>query len=161
MRSVLFIALCSAGCLISAPEGAPQTWPPVLGLEIEAVTSGDLDGNGSLDVVVYSSGTSSQRGMYLLANDKDIVDGGVRSFSTYVPAEINQPVAAFQTTGAAPSVYVATGTDRLELVQYARRRHHLRAGIAHRHRDQARHRGRSCAGAHGDDRTANEPARVR
>lgn len=119
MRLLPLFAVCSTGCLISAPEGATQSWPPVLGITVEAVTSGDLDGNGSQDVVVYSSGSSTQAGMYLITAGKDLVNNRVNSFSKFVPAEIDHPAAAFQTTGAAPSVYVATTTDKVELTQYS------------------------------------------
>jgi hypothetical protein len=116
MRFVLLSAACT-GCLISAPEGASQSWPPVLGLEIEAISAGDLDGNGAADIVVYSSGSASQEGMYFI-KDSDI-DGTVRSFSKFVPASIGGLTAAYQSTGAAPAVYLATGTDKLELIQYS------------------------------------------
>ena len=54
MRLLPLIA-CSTGCLISAPEGAPQTWPPKLGVSVEAVTSGDLNGDGVSDFAVILS----------------------------------------------------------------------------------------------------------
>jgi hypothetical protein len=118
MRLILLTAF-STGCLISAPEGTPQTWPPKLGVTVEAVTSGDLDGNGSQDIVVYSSGSSTQAGMYLITAGKDLVDNHVNSFSKFVPADIEHPAAAFQTTDAAPSVYLATTTDKVVLTQYS------------------------------------------
>jgi hypothetical protein len=118
MRLLPLIA-CSTGCLISAPEGAPQTWPPKLGVSVEAVTSGDLNGDGAQDIVVYSSGSSTQAGMYLITAGKDFVGNKVKSFSKFVPAEIDHPAAAFQTTDAAPSVYVATTTDKIVLTQYS------------------------------------------
>lgn len=118
MRLILLTTF-GTGCLISAPEGAPQTWPPKLGVTVEAVTSGDLDGNGSQDIVVYSSGSSTQAGMYLITAGKDLVDNRVSSFSKFVPIEIDHPAAAFQTTDAAPSVYLATTTDKIVLTQYS------------------------------------------
>ncbi len=117
---LLLLTACSTGCLISAPEGAPQTWPPKLGVTVEAVTSGDLNGDGALDVVVYSSGSSTQAGMYLITAGKDLDDHNqVKSFSKFVPVAIDHPAAAFQTTDAAPSVYLATTTDKVVLTQYS------------------------------------------
>jgi hypothetical protein len=91
-RLALFVAACS-GCIISAPDGAPQSWPPPLGIDVQAVTSGDLDGNGSTDIVVYSAGTTSQAGMYLVTGGVDIgtTTMPVKSFSKFVPAALQSP----------------------------------------------------------------------
>jgi hypothetical protein len=125
------LLLVASGCIISEPEGAPQTWPPSLGLTVQAVTSGDLDGNGSTDIVVYASGKDSQAGMYLLTGGKDLGGGSskpVRSFSTFVPARLQPTTAALQVGGIAPTIYVATAQDngededpgdKIEIKQYS------------------------------------------
>lgn len=104
-----------AGCVIPAPEGAPQTWAPELGITVEAVVAGDLDANGSTEIVVVGSGEDNQAGMYLLQGGRDLVfnSGGttVRSFTRFVPAEIEPPVATYYAGGAAPRVYLAQGSD--------------------------------------------------
>ena len=90
MRMLLATAFATVGtgCLVSAPEGAAQLWPPSLGGTVEAVVAGDLDANGSTDVVVIESGTESQNGMYLLKGGVDFdfaATTPVRSFSRFVP----------------------------------------------------------------------------
>ena len=51
MRALLSIALCSSGCLISAPEGATQSWPPVLGVSVEAVTANGVGAEWTIAVI--------------------------------------------------------------------------------------------------------------
>jgi hypothetical protein len=116
MRSAALL-LFASGCIISAPDGATQSWPPSLGLTVQAVTSGDLDGNGSTDVVVYASGKETQAGMYLLTGGQDLGGGSskpVRSFSRFVPARLQPSTAALQIGGIAPALYVATAEDQGE-----------------------------------------------
>ena len=120
MRHLVALALFSSGCLFSAPEGAPQFWPPQLGGTVQAVTAGDLDGNGSTDVVVYMTGNSSQAGLYEIVGGKDLAAGGrVTSFSKFVPAKLTAPIAAFQLGGGTQKVFVATGSDPVELTSYS------------------------------------------
>jgi hypothetical protein len=120
----------ASGCIISEPAGKPQTWPPPLGVFVEAVTAGDLDGNGSTDVVVFASGDENQAGMYLLTGGKDLGNGStrpVRSFTKFVPAALQNPSTALQLGGSVPSVYVATAEDKagddpgdkIELTRYS------------------------------------------
>jgi hypothetical protein len=129
MRAAALL-LAASGCIISAPEGAPQSWPPPLGITVQAVTAGDLDGNGSTDVVVYASGKESQAGMYLLTGGQDLGAGSARpvqSFSKFVPAPLQIPTAAMQLGGVAPTIYVATAEDtifddpgdKVEITQYS------------------------------------------
>jgi hypothetical protein len=129
MRAAVLLALAS-GCIISEPAGKPQTWPPPLGVFVEAVTAGDLDGNGSTDVVVFASGDENQAGMYLLTGGKDLGNGStrpVRSFTKFVPAALQNPSTALQLGGSVPSVYVATAEDKagddpgdkIELTRYS------------------------------------------
>ncbi|HUS29582.1 MAG TPA: hypothetical protein VMZ53_13810 [Kofleriaceae bacterium] len=128
MRTALLL-VCASGCIISPPEGATQSWPPSL-VTVQAVTSGDLDGNGSTDIVVYGTGGENRAGLYLLTGGQDLGGGQskpVRSFSTFVPAELAIPTAALQLGGAAPSIYVATAEDgpgdlsngNIEITQYS------------------------------------------
>jgi hypothetical protein len=122
MRRLLALAVASSGCLFSAPEGAPQYWPPQLGGTVQAVSSGDLDGNGSTEVIVYMTGNSSQAGLYELVGGQDFTSGGrspVTSFSKFVPSKLAAPTAAFQVGGGTPRVYVATGSDPVELTAYS------------------------------------------
>jgi hypothetical protein len=113
--------LLSSGCLISAPEGAHQFWPPTLGTTVEAVVAGDLDANGSSEVVVFGSGDDEQRGMYYLRGGTDLDFGSgqlVRSFSRFVPTELFNPLAAVYVPGVAPRIFVAhSGGDTIELSQ--------------------------------------------
>jgi hypothetical protein len=107
--------LAASGCF-DAPTGAPQTWPPPLRVRVEAVTAGDLDRDGTPEVVVYASGTSEQAGMYLLRGGTDLVLGTqrpVRSFSTFLPLELTTPVGALQTGGLPPRVYALYNGDPL------------------------------------------------
>lgn len=120
MRILLATALATAGtgCLISSPEGAEQLWPPTLGGTVEAVVAGDLDANGSTDVVVIQSGSESQNGIYLLKGGVDFdfsATTPVRSFSRFIPTDWVGPMAAFYSAGAAPQVYVAHSEEHLEL----------------------------------------------
>jgi hypothetical protein len=106
--------------VISAPDGAAQLWPPGLGGTVEAVVAGDLDANGSTDIVVIESGTESQNGMYLLRGGVDLDIGGarpVRSFSRFVPAAWTAPIAATYAAGGAPQIYVAHSEAHLVLTQ--------------------------------------------
>jgi hypothetical protein len=125
IRGLAVLVVAGSGCIISAPDGAPQAWPPPLEVSVQAVTAGDLDGNGSTDVVVYGTGSDSQAGMYLLAGGKDLGGGTttpVRGFSKFVPASFVMPTAALQLSGTAPSIYVATADDgagdKVGLTQY-------------------------------------------
>jgi hypothetical protein len=121
MRIALaMIATLGTGCLVSAPDGAEQLWPPGLGGTVEAVVAGDLDANGSTDVVVIESGTESQNGMYLLRGGADFDFGAtrpVRSFSRFVPTEWSAPIAATYVAGVAPQLYVAHSESTIELAQ--------------------------------------------
>jgi hypothetical protein len=124
MRVLGLFAIVSTGCVISAPEGKPQFWPPQLGGTVEAVVAGDLDANGSTDIVVMMTGNEHQAGFYLLDSDVDLAwESGtgdvLRSFSTFVPTELERPVAAYLDGAAAPRIYVATGSDTLEVIQLA------------------------------------------
>ncbi|HSD89198.1 MAG TPA: hypothetical protein VLB44_16835, partial [Kofleriaceae bacterium] len=112
----------SSGCLISAPDGAPQYWPPRLGGFVQAVSAGDLDGNGSTEVIVYMTGSSSQAGLYEIVGGKDFATGGsspIKSFSSFIPSKLEAPTAAFQLRGGTPEVYVASGADPVELTSYS------------------------------------------
>jgi hypothetical protein len=118
MRALIAaLATLGTGCLISAPEGASQSWPPVLGGTVEAVVAGDLDANTSTDLVVFLSGTESQNGMYLLKGGVDFDLSSVRAFSRFVPTDWNAPMAAFYSGSGAPQVYVAHSEAKLELTQ--------------------------------------------
>lgn len=120
MRSVCLLSIAATGCIISEPEGAPQFWPPQLGGTVEAVVAGDLDANGSSDIVVMMSGEEQQAGLYLLESDVDLFwdsDDKVRSFSRYVPMDLENPVAAFLDDAAAPRIYVTTGSTVLTLTK--------------------------------------------
>lgn len=116
MRALYLLALATTGCLLSEPEGTPQFWPPQLGGTVEAVVSGDFDANGSTDIVVLMSGNEQQAGAYLIDSDDDLFwdsDDKVRSFSRFVPMELERPVAAYFDDGAARRLYVATGSTVL------------------------------------------------
>jgi len=130
MRASALLLLCS-GCLISEPDGASQAWPPSLGGKVEAVVSGDLDANGSLDVVVMMSGVESQAGLYLLKSNVDLVwDTGnpFRSFSTFIPVPLVHPTAAFIDASVAPRLFVVTGEDTLGITSYANNLNELATG---------------------------------
>ncbi len=122
MRGLALLVACS-GCLISEPEGALQSWPPTLGGTVEAVVAGDLDANGSTDVVVMMSGKENQAGLYLLESDIDLMwetGDPVKSFSEFVPMiDLVHPAAAFIEGGAAPRIYIASGTDTLTISSFA------------------------------------------
>ena len=118
MRALLVLPL--AGCLLEAPSGAEQSWPPPLGITIEAVVAGDLDGNGSSEVVVFSSGRDNQEGMYLLTGGKDLTGTTPRTFSRFVPYDFSTPpVAAHYVGGAAPRIFVADGESQIRLHAFA------------------------------------------
>jgi hypothetical protein len=120
MRCLVAATVFSSGCLFSAPEGTPQFWPPQLGGTVQAVTAGDLDGNGSSEVVVFMTGTSSQSGLYEIVGGKDFATGGkVKSFSRFVPVKLTAPIAAFQLGGGAPKLFMAAGSDPVELTAYS------------------------------------------
>jgi hypothetical protein len=115
MRTVALVIACS-GCLISEPEGTTQQWPPELGGTVENVVAGDLDGNGSTDIVVMMSGTPSQAGLYYLNSDRDLLwetGDPVVSVSRFVPMELVHPVGAIIDARSVPRIYVATGSDKL------------------------------------------------
>lgn len=117
MRAML---LFCTGCVISAPEGAPQTWPPTLGGTVEAVVAGDLDANGSSEIIVAMSGTANQAGLYYLTSDPDLMwDSGdvVRSFSRFVPLALVRPTALFLDAAPPPRLYAVTGTETLAVRQ--------------------------------------------
>jgi hypothetical protein len=107
--------------LISAPEGAEQSWPPPLGGTVEAVVSGTLDTNDSSEIVVVMSGNDSQAGMYVLAGGTDLVfnsgDTGVRSFSRFVPTSWTAPIAASYIAGVAPRVLVAHSEAKVTITE--------------------------------------------
>ncbi len=124
MRALGLIAIASTGCVIGEPEGKPQTWPPPLGGTVEAVVAGDLDANGSSDIVVMMTGMGEQTGYYMLDSDVDLhwetgTANVPRSFSRFVPEDLVHPVAAFIDGAAAPRIYVATGAETLEVIQLA------------------------------------------
>lgn len=111
MRALVGSMLACSGCLVSEPEGAAQFWPPTLGLTVESVVAGDLDANGSTEVVVLGSGSTSQEGMYVIEGGTDFDFGTatpVRSFSRFIPVRWTPPLAAFYSPGAAPRVHVAS-----------------------------------------------------
>jgi hypothetical protein len=115
MRALALLLLTS-GCLISAPEGAAQTWTPKLGGSVEAVVAGDLDADGASDVVVMMAGSESQAGLYVIHSDVDLVwdsTENVRSFSTFVPRELVRPTAAYFDNSVVPRIYLATGAETL------------------------------------------------
>jgi hypothetical protein len=121
MRALVLLC-CASGCLIEAPEGASQLWPPPLGLTVQAVTAGDLDGTGSTDIVVFGTGNENQAGMYVIKGGVDIAPGTgkpVRSFSTFVPRDLTTRMAATITPGSVPRVFTATGTAAATLTSFS------------------------------------------
>lgn len=132
MRALL-LSLATTGCVISAPEGASQDWPPPLGGTVEAVVSADLDADTVTDIVVFMSGTEGQAGAYYMSGAKDLAFGEanlVATFSTYVPIALTHPVAALVQGTAAPQVFVATGAEMLELSSYANNLRPIVSGAA-------------------------------
>jgi hypothetical protein len=119
MKALLALATLPA-CFIEAPSGAELTWPPPLGLTVEAVAAGDLDSNGSTDLVVLGSGAKQQAGLYLLTGGRDLLlqTGATpaKSFSRFVPYDTATPSAALY---ASPTLYVATGSVTAELIAFS------------------------------------------
>jgi hypothetical protein len=102
-------ALLVGGCIISDPQGTGQTWPPALGISVEAIVAGDLDLDGATDVVVFSSGDADQQGMFHLVGKRDLVLGNgspVGRFSRFIPTDHERPVQATFVAGAAPRIDV-------------------------------------------------------
>lgn len=107
--------------MISAPEGAKQSWPPPLGGTVEAVVAGTLDTDDAPEIVVVMSGTESQAGMYVMTGGTDLVfnsgDTGVRSFSRFVPTAWTAPIAASYIAGVAPRVLVAHSEAKVTITE--------------------------------------------
>ncbi len=107
--------------MISAPEGASQSWPPPLGGTVEAVVSGTLDTDDASEIVVVMSGTESQAGMYVLSGGTDLVfnsgDTGVRSFSRFVPTSWKAPIYASYVAGVAPRLLVAHSETKVTVTE--------------------------------------------
>ena len=105
------IVLAITGC-IPEPTGLEQTWPPSLGITVEAVTTGDLDGDGQPEILVYSSGDDHQAGIYAIEGHDDLALGTatpIRAFDTFVPMAFAKPMAAAQgpATDGTPLVYTS------------------------------------------------------
>lgn len=107
--------------MISAPEGAEQSWPPALGGTVEAVVAGTLDTDDASEIVVVMSGTESQAGMYVMTGGTDLVfnsgDTGVRSFSRFVPTAWTAPIAASYIAGVAPRLLVAHSESKVTITE--------------------------------------------
>lgn len=73
MRTLFAISVVSALAGCSEPTGAPQSWPPPLGVAIETVLAGDLDGDGISEIVAYSSGDNA--GAYLIEGSPSLAAG--------------------------------------------------------------------------------------
>jgi hypothetical protein len=114
-------SLLAGGCLISDPQGIGQSWPPVLGLNVEAIVAGDLDLDGATDLVVFSSGDASEHGMFHLAGRRDLVLGNgspVPTFSRFVPTDYDRPLGATFVAAQPPHIEVVHGG--LSLLRVAR-----------------------------------------
>jgi len=111
MRALLAIAAV-AGCGLQEPTGAPQTWPPPLGVSIESVATADLDGDGISELVAYSTGNNA--GAYLIegtqATAAGLMPDGFTAFSSqpfntqvagamFVAGNAGQVVAAYGAAG--------------------------------------------------------------
>src|SRR5512146_1149543 len=105
------LAVLISGCF-AEPTGLDQTWPPQLGLTVETVTTGDLDGDGQPEVLVYATGNDHQAGIYAIEGHDDLGLGTqmpVKSFTTFVPMPFTRPIAAAQGAGSDGIARVFTG----------------------------------------------------
>jgi hypothetical protein len=104
MRALALLLV--AGCGLDEPTGAPQTWPPPLGMAVEAMVSGDLDGDGISEIVAYSSGKAAQPGLYLVEGDSALAATGVPSaFQTYAMLPLTSPSAGALAQGKLWAAY--------------------------------------------------------
>jgi hypothetical protein len=114
MRALLLIA--AAGCGLREPTGTTQTWPPPHGVAIETVVASDLDGDGISELVAFATGTSAQAGLYLVAGDETLANGGApQKFETYAQVPIATPTAGTAAAGLLYALYT-TDQNKLELV---------------------------------------------
>src|SRR5512140_3300524 len=107
MRAVLAFFTLTA---CAGPTGLEQTGPPKRGLAVEAVVTGDLDGDATPEVIVAASGGAHEAGLYRIEGTTDLALGTaspVRSFTTYSPVELGHPSAALFIGGGDPTVDLA------------------------------------------------------
>ena len=121
MRALLFLPFVTA-CL-SAPSGVARSWPPPLATgDVAAVAAGDLDGDGTADVIVLVAGTADTgAGVYFLKGGVDVdasAAAPLTSFTSYQPlASVAAPAAGIVVTdGSTPAVLFAYDRgDQVEL----------------------------------------------
>ncbi len=73
-RSELVLAALGLGACLSTPEGLPRSWPPPFGeADVAALAAGDVDGDGSDDLVVVLAGAERDgAAVYLMLGGKDL-----------------------------------------------------------------------------------------
>jgi hypothetical protein len=117
MRALALALLASTACL-SSPGGVARSWPPPLGTtDVAAVATGDLDGDGTSDVIVLVAGTAATgAGVYLLRGGADVQASAatpLTTFTGYTPlASVGAPAAGLLVTvGGEPAVLFAYERD--------------------------------------------------
>jgi hypothetical protein len=113
MRALAVLLVVTAACL-SGPTGAPRSWPPPLATtDVAAIAAGDLDGDGTSDVIVLVAGTADTgAGAYFLKGGVDVhasAAAPLATFTGYTPLdEVDAPAAAVAVTiGGTRSVVLA------------------------------------------------------
>jgi hypothetical protein len=117
MRALLVLPLALSACL-SSPDGVARSWPPPLATtDVAAVATGDLDDDGTDDVLVLVAGTAATgAGVYFLKGGVDVHASSatpLTSFTSYAPlGAVGAPAAGLVfKNGSTPAVLFAYERD--------------------------------------------------
>jgi len=121
-----FLSLLLVPACLSSPDGVAKSWPPPLAtVDVAAIVTGDLDGDGTSDAVILVAGTAATgAGAYFVKGGTDLVassDAPIESFTSYrAIADVGEQASGtFTTIGGTPAaIFAYEANNQLQMTAF-------------------------------------------